>query len=88
MKRCRSRWPFKASISISAGATRTLKVSGSMETAGWSSISIDKEVSLRIIISLKLAPKSDQAKVVHKEILMSSTRILLAEDNVISQKVG
>ena len=33
----------QGSVSISTGATRTLKVSGSRETAGWSSISIDRD---------------------------------------------
>ena len=32
---------------LSTGTTRTLKVSGSRETLGWSSISIDKERSYR-----------------------------------------
>ena len=40
------------------------------------------------IISMQLAQKSDQAKAVDKEIQISSLRILLAEDNVTSQKVA
>ncbi len=40
------------------------------------------------IISMQLAQKSDRAKAVDKKIQTSSLRILLAEDNVTSQKVA
>ena len=40
------------------------------------------------IISTQMAQKSDRAKAIDKEIQMSSLQILLAEDNVSSQKVA
>ena len=40
------------------------------------------------IISMQLAQKSERAEGINKEIQMSSLRILLAEDNVSSQKVA
>lgn len=39
------KWLFRSSTSISTGATRTLNVFSSRETAGWSSISMDRIVS-------------------------------------------
>ena len=40
------------------------------------------------IISTQMAQKSNRSKAVHKETQMSSLRILLAEDNISSQKVA
>ncbi len=44
--------------------------------------------TLTDIISMQLAQKSDRAKAVDNEIKASSLRILLAEDNITSQKVA
>ncbi len=40
---CNSGWVFGDWTSISTGATRRLKVSGSREIAGWSSISMIRD---------------------------------------------